>query len=457
MGKKELTILILCYQSKDPDEINCFEQNIQSFRTHNPQYEIFCVKSAIENYSVSYSYMDIILSEWYRIHKTSIESKRFLLINWACWCDVDINEHYKGVWDADVAGPSVLYPERDSWHWFNTNTELPVRARLYATGILPFCGILVSDRAMNEISSEICKPDFLNLESELRFATVATMLGYNPVPIPVCSRSLNWNENLPFSNMQKGLHFPRKKIMREDCLDFIDKYLNLESREMPKIFHQTWKSNHIPEHFKKAMASWKLIHPDWDFILWTDEMNRIFIKDFFPDFLLIYDSYPHNIQRVDAVRYFILYKIGGVFVDLDFECLQNIEPLIAGCDCSFGLEPAAHADQKKMDFLICNAFMAANQNNDFLKDVIDKLHLFEINRIHYFFDVLESTGPSFLTSIYSEYEHKNNINLISSEKIYPLTANETKMLLNNEGDDTIIRKIEQAYAVHYFSATWVPD
>ncbi|TDQ08441.1 glycosyltransferase family 32 protein [Pedobacter metabolipauper] len=455
MKKRELTILVSWYDSKDQAEADCFEENMKTFRKHNPECEVVCVKSLLESSSESYSLMDVSLLQWYSANKDSLDAERFLLIDWACWCDVNVKEYYKGVWNADVAGPSVKYPERDSWYWFETIDQLPVQSRLYATGILPFCGILVSERAMDDISSEIWKPDYLNLESELRFATVATMMGFDPVPIPVCSRSLNWNENLPFDGRHPGLHYPRKRMVHEDCLRSIDQHFNNPAEDMPKIFHQTWKTVHIPEHYEKAVHSWKVMHPDWEFILWTDEMNRVFIKTFFPDFLLIYDSYPHNIQRVDAVRYFILYQLGGVFVDLDFECLENIEPLIADYKCSFGLEPPAHADQKSMDFLICNAFMASYKSNDFFRKILDKLYLFEVSRGNYFFDVLASTGPTFLSLTYAEYAHKDEVNLISSEKLYPLTASEAERLVDNDMDDVMILKMENAYAVHYFSGNWL--
>lgn len=77
---------------------------------------------------------------------------------------------------------------------------------------------------------------------------------------------------------------------------------------IPKIIHQTWKNSTLPYHFEVLSNTWKLLHSGWDYYLWTDEMNRYFIKEFYPDLLVKYDSYPKNIQRVDAVRYFILLK-----------------------------------------------------------------------------------------------------------------------------------------------------
>src|SRR5690242_12757105 len=127
---------------------------------------------------------------------------------------------------------------------------------------------------------------------------------------------------------------------------------------IPKIIHQTWKDTLIPEHLKVYVQSWKTLHPDWEHILWTDEMNRDFINLNFPKFLHVYDSYRTVIQKVDAVRYFILLKMGGLFVDLDFECRKTITPLLGNATFVAGLEPPEHARTHKKEYIISNAFMA---------------------------------------------------------------------------------------------------
>jgi hypothetical protein len=38
------------------------------------------------------------------------------------------------------------------------------------------------------------------------------------------------------------------------------------------------------------------------------------IADKFPWFVDTYRSYPHNIQRADVLRYFVLYEYGGIYL-----------------------------------------------------------------------------------------------------------------------------------------------
>ncbi len=86
---------------------------------------------------------------------------------------------------------------------------------------------------------------------------------------------------------------------------------------IPKIIHQTWKDNNIPDKWKISKKMWKKHHPEWRYILWTDKMIRDYIEIGYPEFLKLFDSYKYNIQRVDMIRYFILKDLGGIYSDLD--------------------------------------------------------------------------------------------------------------------------------------------
>lgn len=226
---------------------------------------------------------------------------------------------------------------------------------------------------------------------------------------------------------------------------------------IPKIIHQTWKNEEIPAHYQPLIETWKENHLDWKYILWTDEMNEDFLKKYYPDFLPVYHGYPYSIQRVDAVRYFILQQYGGVFVDLDFECLLNIEPLINNHSCVFGIEPHEHCQRFNKDMIICNAFMASSIGHDFLKEVCENLKSVtqDTKNAPAWQIVLESTGPFKLTEVYHSYENKDSIKLLSSNLIYPLSLHERDFFMRDEEPDCeLLERVRNAYAVHYFFGSW---
>jgi hypothetical protein len=98
---------------------------------------------------------------------------------------------------------------------------------------------------------------------------------------------------------------------------------------IPRIIHQTWKTADIPERYRACQASWREYHPDWTYILWTDADIEAFVIEHFPRLLDLFQRYPDQIQRVDAARYMILFKYGGVYADLDVCCRRSFESLLA--------------------------------------------------------------------------------------------------------------------------------
>lgn len=223
---------------------------------------------------------------------------------------------------------------------------------------------------------------------------------------------------------------------------------------IPQVIHQTWKSTDVPKHFAMLAETWQEHHPEWTYKLWTDKANRDFIGDYWPDFVTQYDNYSSTIQRVDAVRYLTLLKFGGLYVDIDFECLRSIEPLLQGKECVFGIEPKEHAQRFAKDQIICNAFMASVPEHDFFTSIYENLIDVKLKSHNTVLDILESTGPFLLSKAYDEYQQKQRITLLPSELIYPLTVEDSRMVMAGEVSTSIEEKISDSYAVHYFWGNW---
>ncbi|XZF16130.1 glycosyltransferase family 32 protein [Chitinophagaceae bacterium MMS25-I14] len=214
---------------------------------------------------------------------------------------------------------------------------------------------------------------------------------------------------------------------------------------IPRVIHQTWKTSDVPDDMRQMAVTWQQNHHGWKYMLWTDEMNRRFVATHFPEYLSIYDRFPAAIQRVDAVRYMILYKLGGIFVDLDFECLRNIMPLLEGHICVFGREPDAHCSIHNKKQIISNAFMASVPGHDFFYAILEEIKSGPQITSHRFDRVLESTGPFMLTRVYEKSGRKEDITILPSELLYPLTK---QQLENHERPDNT------AYALHHYHGTW---
>jgi mannosyltransferase OCH1-like enzyme len=94
---------------------------------------------------------------------------------------------------------------------------------------------------------------------------------------------------------------------------------------VPRVFHRVWLGDEsMPEEFVAYGETWVEHHPGWEMRFWTEdnlpELERTEVLD------------PARVgaERVDILRYELLWRFGGVYVDTDFECLRSIEPLLGG-------------------------------------------------------------------------------------------------------------------------------
>lgn len=174
---------------------------------------------------------------------------------------------------------------------------------------------------------------------------------------------------------------------------------------IPKIIHQTWKTLDIPEQWKDAVELCKTINEEYKHIIWSDEMMENFVKKEYPDFFDIYMSYIHDIQRCDSFRYLVLYKYGGIYLDMDIVCKKNLDSLL-----KYDLVISNSANTPSS---FTNAFYMVTPNNPFIKFCIDNLPNY-VNSYYYFgkhLHVINSTGPEFLTNMIKKYGKKNIKNL----------------------------------------------
>ena len=108
-----------------------------------------------------------------------------------------------------------------------------------------------------------------------------------------------------------------------------EKLAAYSNNKIPHIFHQSWKNKEIPERNKEWVESCKQMQPKWDNLLWTDDDNRQLISREYPWLLYTFDRLRGSIFRADFVRYAYMHHFGGVYADLDVECLKPADELVS--------------------------------------------------------------------------------------------------------------------------------
>jgi hypothetical protein len=105
---------------------------------------------------------------------------------------------------------------------------------------------------------------------------------------------------------------------------------------IPRIIFQTWKTRALPANFSHWSATFRSFNPQHVHILWDDADNREFILEEFPWFMPYYDGYPREIFRADIVRLFFLFHYGGLYADLDTQCLEPLERTLGQAELVLG-------------------------------------------------------------------------------------------------------------------------
>ena len=222
-----------------------------------------------------------------------------------------------------------------------------------------------------------------------------------------------------------------------------------------KVIHQTWKSHKLLPHQAEWRESWRVKHPHWLHKLWTDAENRALIEQSMPWLLSTYDSMPAEIFKADLARYAYMYIYGGVYVDLDFECIKSIDGLLR--NKSIALAYDIREDNGGAD--IANAFLASAPGHPFwihlLTSIVERAGNSGI--IH----AITATGPGAITMAYKDFTRVKNlpVYVAPAGMIYPIPDADIKhdpcryqeAAFNAA---TCKAKHSDAIAITYWTGTW---
>ena len=124
-------------------------------------------------------------------------------------------------------------------------------------------------------------------------------------------------------------------------------YTEVFQQNIPKIIIQTWKTNNVSEKYKSYIEKLKSLHPDYQYLFFTDEQIDLFLKNNYPSYYETYKKLPLIIQKIDFFRYIAVYHYGGFYLDLDVSCQSNFDEILKH-DCIFPIDDYIIERQKHL-------------------------------------------------------------------------------------------------------------
>lgn len=217
---------------------------------------------------------------------------------------------------------------------------------------------------------------------------------------------------------------------------------------IPKLLHRIWVGSEMPEEFIEYGRTWMEHHPTWLHALWTDQdqppMSNVIVKRIDGLELWNKETYdaaprlaPKNVGqfRADVLRYEILLRQGGVYVDADFECMKPIDPLLTE-------KVHAFAAWEREAIWLNNAILGSEPGDQFIASLVQNL----ANSVKQNKGMRPNvmTGPQYMTRCYRAAirSGRPTLTTLPRKYFYPYLWNE----LDKRG-----QLFPDAYAVHHWN------
>ena len=206
---------------------------------------------------------------------------------------------------------------------------------------------------------------------------------------------------------------------------------------IPKKLHMIWVGNKkVPQYVFENLNKWKELMPDWECKLWT---NDDITDDTFPVELI--EKTHIGAQKADIMRYHIIKKYGGVYIDADVVPNRSLDPIL-----SDSRDIIACHDLPLTWGYIAIGFFAAVKEHPIFDELCHLCHEVELNTE----DVHMQTGPRLFGKVLEKYP--DQYTLLPIESFY------RNMKGTQMTDGSICQEdVKERYGYHFYANTWKKD
>jgi mannosyltransferase OCH1-like enzyme len=146
--------------------------------------------------------------------------------------------------------------------------------------------------------------------------------------------------------------------------NWIQNHIQPRTQHIPRILHLVWvgKSNQ-PDYLIKHISKWNELMPHWTVRLWTN--GDLTDSEFDKDVLEKINAADKGTQKADILKYYVVWKYGGIYVDADVEPTRCLDPIIYMSDLVI-----CHHNEVSWEY-IGVGFFAASPHHPVLKKAVD--------------------------------------------------------------------------------------
>jgi hypothetical protein len=195
-------------------------------------------------------------------------------------------------------------------------------------------------------------------------------------------------------------------------------------RRIPRTIHRVWLgAGELPPDAQRWGETWRRHHPDWEMRLWADDDARSLIP------AQTIAACRNGSEASNLLRYAILARFGGVYIDTDVECRRPLDPLISGVEAFAGWET---------EHRLGTAVMGSAPGLRMFKELAEFSRLTPGRSI----SNVESSGPGLFTLVAADHPFFTRF---GRDVFYPYRWDEP-----HRRDEPF----PDSYAVHHWSLSW---
>lgn len=179
---------------------------------------------------------------------------------------------------------------------------------------------------------------------------------------------------------------------------------------IPLVLHQTWKSADLPDDLAAFQRSFVAQNPGIELRFHDDDAMAAFVHERFPQHADLFDSFRFPVQKADFFRLLVVLDQGGIYADMDMECLAPFGALLDTDKAVFGVEATVTRTRQAelgyaQPYQIANCIFAAPPGNGFIARVVeDMAEAIRARPVDAVGGIEDATGPKALTRAF--YAHR---------------------------------------------------